>query len=109
MSIRLPRHHGRYKTARLRLRASFTLAIITATFADGASMPMTLIAKDCGFRHAQRLSNLLHAHDGVPITTRPLFERVARILRYPAEQIFVEPPDPTPRLVKRAMADEARP
>ena len=97
MSIHPPRHHGRYPAPRLRLRPAFIVAII-ATFQDGARMPMSLIAKDCGFRWQQRLSNLLHAPDGVPASTTKNFERIARMLRYPVNQIFANT-DEAPRLV----------
>jgi hypothetical protein len=105
---RPPRQHGRLPAPRARLRPAFYAEIIAAQFEDGTALPMSLIAKDCGFRFAQRLSNLLRAPDGVPITTRPLFERVARLIHYPADHIFIETADPTPRLVKKANADEAR-
>ena len=102
-----PRQHGRLALPRARLRPAFYAAIISATFADGTPMPMALIAKDAGISHPQRLSNLLHA-PSVPISTRPLFERIARMLRYPTDHIFIETTDQTPRLVKNATADEAR-
>ena len=104
---RQPRQHGRLPLPRARLRRAFYAAIISAQFPDGTAMPMALIAKDCGFSHAQRLSNLLCSPDGVPITTRPLFERVARLLRFPVDHIFEAPLGPA-RLVKKANADEAR-
>ena len=103
---RSPRRHGPLPVERVHLRPTFYSAIITAQFADGTPMPMALIAKDCGFRHPQRLSNLIRSSSGVPITTRLNFERVARLIRFPATQIFVEPVDAAPRLVKRANADE---
>lgn len=104
---RPPRHHGRYPAPRARLRAAFTLAIVKAAFEDGAPIRLRTIAEDCGFKHAQRFSNLLHDPAGVPATTTKNFERVARLIRYPVDQIFVDTTDPAPRLVKRN-ADEAR-
>lgn len=86
-----PRRHGYLPLARLGLHPSFVLAILTASFPDGTPMPAKLIASDAGFSHAQRFSNLLHNPAGVPISTRTRFERIARMLRYPVEQIFVEP------------------
>ena len=83
-----PRRHGPLPTPRARLRPLFFAAIISAQFQDGSPMPMALIARDCGFSFPQRFSNLLRSRDGVPVTTRPLFERVARLLRFPAHQIF---------------------
>jgi hypothetical protein len=88
------------------LRAQFIVAIIAASFENGAPIRLRTIAEDCGFKHAQRFSNLLHDPAGVPATTTKNFERVARLIRYPVDQIFVET-DPPPRLVK-ANADEAR-
>jgi len=102
---RRPRQHGRYPTQRLRLRASFIVAVISASFENGAPVRLRTIAEDCGFKHAQRFSNLLHDPAGVPATTTKHFERVARLIRYPVDQIFVTA-DAAPRLVKHA--DEAR-
>ena len=101
-----PRRHGYLAFPRLHLHPCFVLAVLTAAFPDGTPMPAKLIALDGGFRHPQRFSNLLHAPDGIPVSTRPLFERVARLLRHPADKIFVEPVDATPRLVKRTESEQ---
>lgn len=101
-----PRRHGPRPQARLRVSPSFVVAVLTAAFPDGTHIPMRLIALDGGFSHPQKFSNLLHNAHGVPVSQRARFERIARQLRYPVEQIFVEPVDQTPRLVKRAETEQ---
>lgn len=93
------RRRGPLPTPRLRLRCEFIDAV------RESSLTMAIIALQCGFKHGQRFSHLIY-EESVPITSRALFESVARLIDYPASQIFIDTPDASTRLVRQG-ADEA--
>jgi hypothetical protein len=49
--------------------------------------PFYLQSYIAGFQHAQRYSNLLHMAT-VPLSTAPQFERLAKLVGFPPDQIF---------------------
>ena len=83
--------------SRRRLHPHFCAALVAAPQLLG------VISRQCGFTHQQRFSNLIHDKNGVPISTAPLFKKVALLIGYPSDQIFVADP---PRLIKAVRVAE---
>ncbi len=66
------------------------------------------LASLAGFTHQSRFSHLLHAV-AVPGSAAPLFQRVAKLVGFPPDQIFTgEFAVQAPRLVKRREAMDLR-
>lgn len=68
------------------LHARLNPALLPAV-KDGP-LPVWELAALSGVRHQARLSMLLHS-ETVPISARPELERVARLVNFPVDQIFL--------------------